>query len=75
MIAQFCSHIFLAAINLCLEMGTHFLCEFPGGAELSQRDGLEGEHAPRLSGHLPPRGAAAQLHRTTGGDGLQPGHP
>lgn len=36
---------------------------------------MEGEHAPRLPGHLPPRGAAAQLHRTAGGDGLQPGHP
>lgn len=47
----------------------------PGGAELSQGDGVEGEHAPRLPGYLPPRGAAAQLHREAGGDGLQPGHP
>lgn len=36
---------------------------------------MEGEHAPRLLGHLPPRGAATQLHRAAGGDGLQPGHP
>lgn len=36
---------------------------------------MEGEHAPGLPGHLPPRGAAAQLHRAAGGDGLQPGHP
>lgn len=36
---------------------------------------MEGEHAPWLPGHLPPRGAAAQLHRAAGGDGLQPGHP
>ena len=41
-----------------------------GGAELSQGDGLEGEHAPWLSGYLPPRGAAAELHRATSGDGL-----
>lgn len=49
----------------------HFL----GGAELSQGDGVEGEHAPRLPGHLPPGGAAADVHRAAGGDGLQPGHP
>lgn len=36
---------------------------------------MEGEYAPWLPGHLPPRGATAQLHREAGGDGLQPGHP
>lgn len=36
---------------------------------------MEGEHAPWLPGHMPPRGAAAELHREAGRDGLQPGHP
>lgn len=45
-----------------------------GGAELSEGDGVESEHASRLPGHLPPRGAAAELHRAPGRDGLQPGH-
>ncbi len=56
-------------------MEIEILHEFPGGAELSQGDGMEGEHAPRLPGHLPPRGAATQLHRAAGGDGVQLGHP
>lgn len=47
----------------------------PGGAELSKGDGLEGEHVQGVPGHLPPRGAAAELHRAPGGDGEQPGHP
>lgn len=61
---------------LCSDALTDPVClTFPGGAELPQGDGVEGEHAPRLPGHLPPRGAAAQLHRAAGGDGVQPGHP
>lgn len=51
------------------------VCGLSGGAELPQGNGVEGEHAPGLPGHLPPGGAAAQLHRAAGGDGLQPGHP
>lgn len=35
---------------------------------------MEGEHAPWLPGYLPSRGAAAQLHRTAGGDGFKSGH-
>lgn len=65
----------LTVINVLLNIKSDVVFAFPGGAELSEGDGLEGEHAPGLPGHLPPRGAAAQLHRATGGDGLQPGHP
>lgn len=36
---------------------------------------MESQHVPRLPGHLPPRGAAAQLHRAPGGNGQQFGHP
>lgn len=47
----------------------------PGGSKLSQRDGVESQHVPRVPGHLPPRRAAAQLHRAPGGNGQQSGHP
>lgn len=50
-----------------------FFCA-SGGAELSKGDGMEGEYASRLPGHLSPRGAAAQLHWAASGDGQQSGH-
>lgn len=36
---------------------------------------MESENVQRVPGHLPPRGAAAELHRAPGGDGEQLGHP
>lgn len=49
----------------------HFFISLPGGVELSKGDGVESEHVQRLLGHLPSRGAAAELHRAAGGDGEQ----
>lgn len=69
----FCVDVLLSALVCVVQ--TLLLCEPPGGAELSEGDGVEGEHAPGLPGHLPPGGAAAHLHREAGGDGFQPGHP